>query len=356
MNKKFTIIEVSTLSYFIMRAFYIGITFNFLIQNSLRDGWLTILLCIIPSLIYINFIIKFMNYKPNLSFTEKINSIFKYPKVILILISLFFLFLSILNFMNLNNLIHSQFLNKTPIFIISLVFIVAIFYVLIKGIKSISRVGLILFYFSMILVVITVLGLIKIVDLTNLMPVFQTSITSHLKGMSSIMAYNIFPLILITIIPENKISENKKIKKYIIISYIISTIIMLLVGILTIGSFGFELTKVYEYPEFHVLKNIVVFGMQAKIDNILALQWLFDMFIFIVLSIYLMVENIKDNLNINKNLLYIIICLIIFISTLYIYKFNIPFNDIFVDYAHYFINLIFIIFSFISYIKIKKQS
>lgn len=357
MNRKISMLEIGVINYFIIRSFFVGITFNYLINTTAQDSWIPILICFIPSVLYIFHINKFMQYKTSKNSAEKINILFKKPfsYIFIFIVCIIFFCIVVFNFINLNNFIHSQFLNKTPVLIISIAFIISIYYMLSKGIHAISRTSLILFFISIFLYIFTFTGLIGFFKFDNMFPLFQANVPDYLKGISSILAYNISPMILISIIPKD-IMENKNLKKTLIISYFISIVSLLIVLITTIGIFGIELCNVYEYPEFHILKNISIFGLSAKIDSILVIQWLFDMYIFSVLGIYFIEKNISSIFKVNNKMIYFILCVLVVISTSFISKHNIFYNNVFVEYIHIFSNILFLILILLVSLKLKKST
>lgn len=357
MNRKISMLEIGALNYFIIRAFFVGIIFNYLIRTTSQDGWIPIILSFIPSIFYILFLNKFMEYEPNKNSVEKINHLFKKPfsYVFIFFVCILFFCITVFNFINLNNFIHSQFLNKTPIVVISIAFMISMFYMLIKGIHTITRTSLILFFMSMFLYIITFLGLLGLFKFDNLLPMFQAKIPDYFKGVSAILAYNVSPIILLSVIPKDMI-DKKNLKKTLFISYFVSIISLFIVFVTTVGIFGIELCNVYEYPEFHILKNISLFGMSAKIDSILVIQWLFDMYVFSVVCIYFIEKNISAVININKKIIYFILSILIIISTVFVSKYNIFYNNIFVEMIHLFINAIFIGMIILVLIKLKNTS
>ena len=76
MNRKINAVEIGILNYFIIRAFFIGITFNYLITVSKQDGWFLLILSLFFIIIYILFLNKFINYNLNDNFSQKIKSLF----------------------------------------------------------------------------------------------------------------------------------------------------------------------------------------------------------------------------------------------------------------------------------------
>lgn len=333
MKKKITNFELSTLNYFITRAFLIGITFNALINSMKQDSYIIPLLSIIPGILFIFVIDYIMNYEPSLTLPEKIIKLFKKKLGIAIIVIsvLFAFFMCTLNFLNLGNFIQSQFLTKTPLLAISIMFSLASFYILTKGINTLSRTSNILFYLNIFLLIISFLGLFQSIKISNIKPFLVSSVKDYTNGLNCYYAFNIAPMILLSIIPKNNI-ENPKIKKCLIISYILSAITIFAMIFETLTVFGYELSSLYEYAEFHVLKHVSLFGLNSRIESILVMQLLYDIFIFNVFIIYFISNNIKSSFNFKKvNLIYLITCGLLIVSTFILSKFNIYLDNLMVN-------------------------
>ncbi len=355
MKKKITNFEISTLNYFITRAFLIGITFNALINSMKQDSWIIPILSVIPSIIFILLVNYIIEYEPSLSLPDKIIKLFKRKigTFIIIITVIFAFFMCTLNYLNLNNFIQSQFLTKTPILAISIAFMLASFYILNKGINTLSRTSVILFYINIILLVISFLGLIQSLKISNIKPFLVSDINQYISGLNIYYSFNIAPMLLITMIPKDDIN-NPKIKKSLIISSILSAITLFMMVFETLAVFGYELASLYEYAEFHVLKHVSLFGLNSRIESILVMQLLFDIFIFNVLIIYYIANNIKTAFKVKKtNLLYLTTCILIIISTLFLSKYNIYLDNLMIKFIPIIATIFTIIITSLICIKIK---
>ena len=355
MKKKITNFEVATLNYFITRAFIIGITFNALINSMKQDSWIIPLLSVIPGIIFILLVEYIMNYEPSLSLPDKIIKLFKRKIgiVIITITSLFAYLMCTLNYLNLCSFIQSQFLTKTPILAIAILFAIASYYILSKGINTVSRTSNILFYLNILLLVISFLGLLQSLKISNLQPFFVSTLKDYASGLNGFYAFNIAPMVLLTMIPKDSI-ENPKLKKYLIVSYILSIITIFGILFETLAVFGYELSSLYEYAEFHVLKHVTLFGLNSRIESILVMQLLYDIFIFNVLVIYFIANNVKSALKFKKtNLLYFITCILIIIGTIFLSKYNIYLDKLMTNIIPIFASIFTIIWIAVICIKIK---
>ena len=347
--------DVATLNYFITRAFLTGYLFNSLLNLIKQDSWIIPIFGILIGIIFSILIIYIFNYETDLNFSQKIFKLFnKNIAFLLIVIFCFFcFFMCVLTYLNLNNFIHGQFLSKTPTLAIAIVCITSIFYILTKGLNVIAKTGNILFYIAMILFFISFIGLLPFIELENLKPFFNNKSTNYLESLNYFYSFNIVPMLFLTILPKNKIN-NHKLKKTLILSFILSAFTMFIVMFSTLASFGYELTSLYKYPEFHVLKNISLMGLEARIESILIIQCIFDFFMFVVITIYFIANSIKSVTKLkNINTLYFTLCLILVIITNYFSKYNVFLDDFALKYVKMPITIFSIIFVLIICIKIK---
>ena len=84
------------------------------------------------------------------------------------------------------------------------------------------------------------------------------------------------------------------------------------------------------------------------------MQLLFDIFIFNVLIIYYIANNIKTAFKVKKtNLLYLTTCILIIISTLFLSKYNIYLDNLMIKFIPIIATIFTIIITSLICIKIK---
>ena len=320
-----------------------------------RDSWVIPLISLPLDILFIFIINKIIDYEPDLNLPQKVIKLFGkiLGTIILILICIFILLMGILNYLTLNNFIQSQFLTRTPLLAIAIILMITIFYILCKGINVISRTSNILFFINIFLFIISFSGLISSFDFSNLKPMFQSSTNDYLSGINSYYAFHIAPMFLLTMIPKNKM-DKPKIKKTLIISTVISSITMFCVILATLSVLGYELTALYEYPEFHVLKQATLVGASSRIESILVIQLIFDIFIYCTLIIYMFGNNIKEIIKIKKiNIIYLIGCILLTIGTIYAAKYNIYVDNLMVKTIPIISTIFTATITLIIYFKVK---
>ena len=325
--KKITNLQVGSLVFFLMHAYFIGITFSSIIVSLKQDSYLSIIVGAIIGFIPLLIYLYIFNYEPNLNLNEKNIKLFgKYIGNILNIFITIFTFLIITTlFSNLVTIIHTDYLSKTPIILLIITFLIPIYYSVYTGIKSICRSSLIFFYMTIILIIVSNLGLLIQVDINNFKPFFYNN-SNLLNGSIYFTTYNVTPLYLINIIPKNSIMNNNKTTKYIIAFYLLSVISLLATCLNIIGIFGIRLTSMYQYPEFQILKHVSIIGISSRIDSILFIQWIFGILIFVIVGLYYIVSTSKSFINEKNNIFLTIYCIVILSLTLLV-----P-NDLFINF------------------------
>lgn len=349
--KKINSLEYYTLIWFSIRSCFPELTFTLILHLIKEDTWISIIIGsiigIIPFLIYEKIKEKYPK-DTLLTINRKIFP--KIGKIINFIISLTCLLTAIYVFWILIKFTNSLFLYKTKPWIVSIALIIPIYYTSSKDIHIISKVSLILFYISALFQIIITTGLIKNIDLNNIKPILQNNIPSIFNSSLIYITINLSKLFFLTIIPNEKI-KNYSFKKSILI-YIITNIAILNIIISTIGTFGINLSMLYEYSAFQVLKRVNILSTFNKMESILALEAIFALFIQEIIIIYYIkkIINIKIVKKANKYIP-LLICLIILLVSNNIFQTYKIENIFFKKYIIYLIYPLFIILPLITYLK-----
>lgn len=362
MNKeRLNCLQLFSILFFIMTAPLTGMSLIGIFKNAGVDAYICPIIASILGIPLLFIFIFLSNYKKDLTLGEKIINIFgkKIGTIINYIFILFILLFSVTLLYNLTDFIVSQFLPETPTYIVAILFAFIIIYINIKGIETMSRVSLILFAMTIFLFIVTVLGLLPSLKVDNLMPFFEYGMKNPLSDSLYILFLNYFPIFTLLTIPKNQITDNKNYNKWLIGTYIFSTIFMFLIIITTLGSLGINLSRLYQYPEYIVLKRINLFDFLDRIENLLSIQRIFKIYISLSFFIYFISNTIKPH-NKNKLLPFIIIIPIIIIPQIQ-YHNNTQFNNFILKYMPIyrliFLGLIILVFigALIKYKKKKKH-
>lgn len=292
--KKLSTLQLCAIEYFLILANNVGLTTYILFHYAKQDGMISIvlgtILGIIPLLIYL----KIMNTKPELNIFEKIETLFKNTGTIInIILVLSITILTTINYNSLINFISSQYLSKTPNIIIALSFLPAIIYILKKGTTVIGRTVFILLIISASFVMLTISGLIWQIRIDNILPILEHGLKQPIICSLIYVTYNITPIFLLTTIPKNEIIDKEKLNKRIIITYIIANIIILIMFFLTLSVLGQNLSNLYQYPEYDVLKKVSLIGFIERTESTISLRWTFYVLTTTIMGIQFVTKYIK---------------------------------------------------------------
>ena len=360
-TKKLHLFEYNCISYFLIRCAFVGICLNNLLIISKQDSWLSVILAFVLGFIPLGIFYLIISHNPKENIIDFIkNSLGNvFGSIINMGIIIFvFMFTSLLLW-NLINFIGSQYLYKTPNLAISITFALAIYYITSKSINVIGRCSIILFYISIFLFVFSGIGLMFNLDISNIKPTFEYGLEPILKGSLHYISYNVLPLFLITIIPKNELNgSNKKFVRNSIITYFVATLSLFIVTFFLLSIYGIEYASLLQYPSYHILKRLSILGFIERVESIMSIQWILDLFVVIVMGLYFVKTSLRQTFNFKDyKLISFGLVVLLVIVTHYLFKNNTVGNKIIMNIFPFFNYLFFLIIPTIVLIfrKIKKK-
>ncbi len=328
MNKdKINCLQFASMMSMILVASFLGIGMFSVVKSAGVDAYISIIIAAIAGIFIMLSFFVIYDYKPELNVAEKFKNIFGKPlgTILNYLCLAIILFMGISAMFNLTTFITSQFLKATPPFLIGVCFCFLVILINIKGIETLSRTCLVLFSLCIILFLISVMGLVPEFDASNLKPYLEYGFKRPIVGAIYNFLFNLMPIYLLLIVPKDKLIKSENYRKYMWIFYILSFLFKLILVIITIGVLGIHLASIYQYPEYMVLKRIHIFTFIDRIENVITIQWLFGLFFNISFVVYYIANSIKPSHK--SKLLPIIITILIFLGSSYLFKNSTQFND-----------------------------
>lgn len=161
-------------------------------------------------------------------------------------------------------LISSIYLSNTPIYFIMIPNILLVLYTVKSGLNSFLRASFVLFIFFMILMIFSAGMLAPSVDLDFFKPVLVNGASKIILGSISFAVTSTFPVLLM---PNFKVHYSSK-------CYLLSSINLFIVIVCTFGNLGPEMSELYRYPEYIVLKRISALNFIDNVENILFMIWI----------------------------------------------------------------------------------
>ena len=355
MNKnKLSTWQFATLITFPILSFYNAITSYNITKYANQNSYLSIIISFFLSLILLYCFYTILTYKKELTITQKNKYIFGslIGTIINIIININIFLIGTILFYLLNNFIILEYLDKTSITILMIILGLLLIYNNSKGIINIARTSVIFFIIIILLNLIEIIGLTPIFNFSNLLPILDNRKLPIIKGSINILLTNITPIFTLLIMNYSSISPTKKLKKRILTLYTISFLFILIENILTTGTLGIYLTKIYQHPEYIALQQISILNFIERIENFIYIKWILSC----IITLSIIINHI--NLSINKhNKLHINIAIV----TLMIFTSNIIFktNTYLYTIANHILTPIsiiqFLLYLFITINIIKKR-
>lgn len=331
--EKINTLEYNALSVAVIRSSFVGLCINNIIAISHQDNWISVIIGIIIGIAPILLYHKLYNENYDIKSNKFIN----------IILNLFVFIFSTIILWNMTNFINTVVLSDTPNSFI-LIFILLLFiYIITKGIKVLARASVIFIFISFIMFIFSFLVLSTSLKSINIFPIMENPINTII-GSSSFIGYNITPLFILLMIKKSDIKENKNFLKSKIIFYLIATISLFIVSFVVTATYGYNLISNIYYPEFDILKRISLINFLERLENILSLQWLFDIIVCISLCILFLKSSLKTVIK-NNNVLNIsiILSMFIFIKLIYINNFIVNIISFYIPIASIIIFILLVI-------------
>lgn len=354
---KIKLTEYNAMIWFLLRSSLIGTGVAILLSTARQDiyisGIIALFLGLIPIMLF-NKLKKVDSSKNIIKLNTDFLGSFGYVLNIFMMIAVFaFIFLI---FWNLTNFISTEFLYKTPRFFISICFLLPVLYAAFKDFHVVTKASLISFYFIIGFVIFIILGLIKELDFGNLMPIMQTEPGNILKASFIMIVYNVLPIALLLIIPENALEKDSG--KSTIIFYIVTFIFIINIFLFIVSCFSIELSLLYDYTEFHIFKRLSIGTFIDKIESFLSIEWILGMILSIIIGIHYLKKSYMQMMKKDKkhgNIFCVITCIILIILVNYSFKNLIQIQSFVANYLVYLLLFGFFICPLITYIFTRKK-
>ena len=288
--------------YFLTQSLFLGFGISILFSISSKDCYIGALLGLLIGFVIIYLYSKFLELKKKRTLKEilkqnKILGIFVY--LILIIASYILLIYSLVIY---KVFVASFMLIKTPEILLLIPIVIFGTYGAFKGLTVINRVAESLIPLALGLAAFAFLGVVGLFDTSNFLPILTTTPSNFFKTAITFAGISTFPNLL-TIHYQEK-------PKYMLTTYSLTCLLIIGTIIYINGILGEELVHIYRFPEYMVLKQLKLFQFIEKVENILSIAWIFNIFILLMTSIH----SIKELLPNKKPK---IITVIILILTLY---------------------------------------
>ncbi len=325
-NENINSFSLSTLVIALSGAPFWGILTSYMIHTSKVASLISMTLGFVFSLLLSIIFLKFFDSYPELLGGEKIKKGFgKLSYLINTIFGIIAILIYILLTYRLAMFLSSQYLTKTSNMYIYILIIFITTYIASKGMEVLTRVSVITFFLSIIIFSFDLFNLMSEIKIDNFLPIITVSTKNIITSSLYFTLYFTVPVFFIMSYKKNNLIDKIKFKKYYYSMLTLSFIILLLAIGTTIGVYGINLTNLFDYPLYTVLKRIQILSFLESLENISSIIWVLYTINAGSIMLCTIFDNLKSAYNLNNKkskILNIIIILIAFIFPLIFYKNN----------------------------------
>ncbi|SMC26438.1 spore germination protein KB [Clostridium acidisoli DSM 12555] len=276
------------------------LTASFISGITKQNTWIVLLagfIIILPVLlVYTSLNKKF----PHKNLIEINNAIYgeKFGKVISLLYIFFFWFIICTNVRFIVDFFSTYLFPKTDISVFTIIIIITCNYTVKKGLEVIARTGFILSVLTILAFVLITIFTIKDINLSNFLPIFQINLKEFIMATNIIVAIPLGEIIVFLMIFPY-VNDVKNVKKSVFLGLIIGSLFFFSVivrNISVIGNIGYMDVQ----PEYQVAKLVNIGEIITRVEVLVAIILLFNVFLKICIFYYATVLSIAQCLKLRS--------------------------------------------------------
>lgn len=371
-NDKITVFGFSSFFITFMSSGFLGMGSYIIFSLTNIDSYISAIIGTILGLIPLFIFMFIMSNSENKDIIDLNISLFgKIIGIILnVILNAVVVFMSIISLYNISQFVDIQYMPETESIYLKILILLPIAYAASKSIATITKISQIFLFTKIGFILITVIGLLKSIDISLIHPIMQNGQIPVLLGSLVYMIFLTYPLLLLTIIPKNQIIQEKHQKRKILIMFLIANLFVIIRFLLVTIILGEDIIPMLRYPEYIILKKFKLFSLIERVENILALYYVFNNIMYQIVSFYFIITSLKK-IKIfrkvkNDNIYPYILAVLILIVTISVFKNTVQAASIIKNYVPYiiivgvFIPILIIFFRLIiekivNFIKVTKQ-
>lgn len=276
-----------------------------------------------------------------------------FPKVLSfffkIVLFLSFSFLAgFLLFEHTNYTIDNLLIGSSPI-VISLIFLILVFYIASQKIEVLAKFQEVLFFLFCLFFLLLIVGLTPLANPDLLKPMIGERLW---EGTLFYFLATTIPMSLLLFLPKQQILSQKNQTKYVIVSYLIGNLFVLLLSILILSILGPDLAVIYRYPETVILKKISYFSFVERMEGSLSILYLLDLTVFLSLTIHVARNCLRSILSKKHFLLDLFQGILILFLSFHLTKNR---TNLFLYFGGFFLSFILLLFLVQRFSKKKEK-
>lgn len=283
------------------------------------DGLLSIIFGGMIASLFLWFLTKFavgLKKQPLFDFTASV--VTKPVSIILFLLyTIQFLLLAAYQIRKLTDITQHYLLEETPIEILSLTFLLVIFYAVAGSRVGLFRLNTMFLPFVLVVSLIILFFNIQLIEFENLVPVFKSNARGFIEGTFMIVSILVAGGSGIALFYTSLVESNKSLPKMAFFATWVPASLFLLFYFVAIGVFGNEVTGNLLYASIDLGKTVhVPGGVFERFESIFFVIWIMTVFNLTAMLVDLAVVTMQSIFKNTKkiNLLFIFTPIIFFIS------------------------------------------
>lgn len=175
-------------------------------------------------------------------------------------------------------------LNKTPSFVLGLIYIAIALYAVYHGIEVIARVNSIVTTIGFLVFAVSTVFYFQEMKLSNLLPIFQSSFGKILMG--SFTSSTWFAEVVIIMLFASFLNNPGKARTIALVSISLVGLSLIWIVLGSIAIFGVRIIPLFDYPTFNVFRIIEVARFLERIDAFYIAVWVGLMFMKIAIIMF----------------------------------------------------------------------
>lgn len=276
---------------------------NFVAVISKQASWLASVIAIIPAVILVYIINALFKKYPDKGLDDVFKDVFGnvIGTIINVMFLLFFILFLALYVRYFSERFLQTILIATPIEYLTLVMLAFIYFVSRNGIEAFARTAEVLLLILTIVFFFIFFIVIPEIEIKNIYPLTYYDILPLLK--STIYPFALFSFFTYVMFLGDKITHKEQIKNIGVKVAIYLGIVAVIIMLVTVGVFGYELTSKFSIPYFITLKSIEFSGVIERVESIFIAIWvitdfaIIGMFAFITLNLFKKIFKLKSTVS-----------------------------------------------------------
>lgn len=267
-----------------------------------HDTWLTVLAAMVVSLPFVLLYGALAQRFPGKNLVEIHDAVYGpfLGKVISVLYIAFFLLLAALNLRTVCNFFGTYIMPETPMAVFSIMFVFICSWAVRKGLETIARSSFILMTIAAVLIFLGFMLLLKDMDFSNFLPVFELPVSKFIQG-THIVATLPFTQTVVFLMVMPYMNKIKQAKKALLLGFLFGGLQLLIIVVQDTAVLG-AVGSIMVSPSFEATRLINIADILTRLDVLVAIVLLVTLFLRVSVYYYATVLGIAQLLKLRSYL------------------------------------------------------